>query len=63
MSLYFFQVYALSWLGMALKLKFIRLLLIKSVSTYTYSSSVCPGYAIDPVPLHLGGVLNGKKEI
>jgi hypothetical protein len=62
------QVYAMSWLGivaaaLALKVKFISLLLIKSISTYMYSSSVCTGYSVNQVPLPLGGVLNGKKEI
>jgi hypothetical protein len=64
----FFQVYALYWLGIVaavlfLKVKFIHLLLVKSLSIYTYSSSVCPDYAIDQVPLPLGGVLKGKKDI
>jgi hypothetical protein len=39
------------------------LLLIISISTYTYSSSVCTDYSVDEVPLPLDGVLNGKKEI
>jgi hypothetical protein len=63
----FFQEYAVSWQGivaavLALKVKFIRLLLIKSI-TYTYSLSVCPRYSVDQVPLPLGAILNGKKEI
>jgi hypothetical protein len=41
----------------------IHLLATDKINKYIHILRVCPFYAVEIVPLPLGGVLNGKKEI